>query len=405
MRIIHITSYKNGGAGRAAWRIHEALLKINIDSVFISIDEIKNNLSGQIKNQNAFQHKLAWHLKHHFNIDLGRRRKIINQFNKLRNLNCEIATIPVSDSTLNFKSINAIADADIVHLHWVAQYFDFAFFLQANRKPVVWTLHDMNPFSGLFHYQADRDRNLDTAGKLDWQVNKFKARIIKHCKSTLSVITPSHWLATEARKSKVFTKNNISVIPYPINFNEFKPGNKTLLRKKYGIDINAKVLLGVADSTFNYRKGFDLLIEAVKDIKDVKIILIGWKEDIDSQNERIIYTGRIEDNHLLSEYYSLANAVLIPSREDNLPNVMIEAMASGTPVISFKVGGMLEHVKNFETGILAEEINSIALGNAISLFFQNQDKFYPETLRKYAEQHFNEELIAQKYCEIYQSLA
>lgn len=97
---------------------------------------------------------------------------------------------------------------------------------------------------------------------------------------------------------------------------------------------------------------------------------------------------------------------MIPSREDNLPNVMLESFACGTPVISFKVGGLAEHVNNFDTGLIAEEINAASLHKAIQKFFDNKEKFDSKKIRKYAEGHFNEKLIARKYMEVYgESLA
>ena len=80
---------------------------------------------------------------------------------------------------------------------------------------------------------------------------------------------------------------------------------------------------------------------------------------------------------------------------------MLESFACGTPVISFKVGGLAEHVNNFDTGLIAEEINAASLHKTIQTFFDNKEKFDSKKIRKYAEDHFNEKLIAGKYMEVY----
>ena len=404
MRILHISSYSRGGAARAAFRIHKALCKNSVDSHFLSINDNLNKLHTPISEKGFIAQKIQWRLSHHFAIELDTRRHIEKGLAALPPLDCEIATIPVSAYSLD-EYIRSYKP-DIVHLHWVACNFDYIKFFKDCTTPVVWTLHDMNPFSGLFHYENDGKRNVTVSGKLDHYVQKIKKKSIQGFRKNLSVVTPSSWLAKKANESQVFRNRSIEVIPYPIDLNLFSPADKSELRKKYGFREVEKVLIALADHTQNFRKGFDLLKETICKIPGVLLLLIGGKNDDTESDNNIRYLGRIENDKILSEYYSLADATIIPSREDNLPNVMLESLSCGTPVISFRVGGLAEHVINFETGLIAEEINAASLHKAIQKFFDNKEKFDSKKIRKYAEGHFNEKLIARKYMEVYgESLA
>jgi glycosyltransferase involved in cell wall biosynthesis len=99
--------------------------------------------------------------------------------------------------------------------------------------------------------------------------------------------------------------------------------------------------------------------------------------------------------------YAAADAFVIPSREDNLPNVMIEALACGTPVIGFPIGGVQETIRHEVNGLLADEVSSEALSNAIMDF--NRCAIKPNEIRKFAENYYHPKTQAQKYIEVYKS--
>lgn len=398
MKILHISSAAYGGAYRAAFRIHESLLKNGVDSQFITLDQ-PDVLTPVVRKKNYFVQKIQWRLRHHFNIECDLRRRIYKQLSDLPVLNCEVASIPVADS--QFYNHPLVKNADIIHLHWVSRGFDYIDFFGNIGKPVVWTIHDMNPFMGLFHYEADLARNKSVAGDFDKMILKLKKRILKKFGYPLIAVAPSSWMQQKIRAGRVFKNRKVDLIPNPIDSTRFSPQIKKAVREKLGMLPDAKVLIAVADYTSNYRKGFDLLTKALKTLPDVKVLLIGGTENSSGETENIRYLGRIENDDLLAEYYSAADATVIPSREDNLPNVMLESLACGTPVISFKVGGMPDHIHNFKTGLLAEEMTSESLAATIRLFFENQKTFEREVIRQYAKEHFDETLIAEKYKQVY----
>ena len=177
MKVVHISTSKHGGAGIAAFRIHEALNKFGeIDSYFLQRtdnDDIVNKtyqIKAEIKKENFLSK-----IKRRLNLtnDLEYRNKR-NEINKSRNF--EIATFP--ESSFRIEDHPLIKDADIIHLHWVADFLNYPTFFKRIKKPIVWTLHDMNPFQGLFHYKNDEINNEETFGDFNKKILKEKIKSI-----------------------------------------------------------------------------------------------------------------------------------------------------------------------------------------------------------------------------------
>jgi len=114
--------------------------------------------------------------------------------------------------------------------------------------------------------------------------------------------------------------------------------------------------------------------------------------------------GEITTAAEMAKCYAVADVFVLPSREDNLPNVMLEAFACGTPVIGFPVGGIAEHVKLNHTGVLAEEVSGLSLAKAIQLFYETKGKYQREVIRKYAEDNFSPEKQADSYQKVYDTV-
>lgn len=420
LKVVHISTSSSGGAGRAAYRIHEALLKKGVDSFFFNISPESNKdlkrvflqMKGQdttIKPPNFVErqrNRIKFRITKHFGIEIksekDKIKKVSEEFlNIYPSLVCETASLPFS--AIDILRHPMVKQADIIHLHWVVTLLDYPSFFRNNRQPIVWTLHDMNPFQGLFHYKEDEIRNRELAHDLDEKVNSIKLKSIKKRKAKMRIVTPSSWLLEEAGNSKIFKNIKGCSIAYPIDTFFFRRQNRKELKKLNRIPANNKVFLFVAQNINVYRKGFDLLMDAFKKLNNSEstLIMLGtgdisFVKGIDLRN-----VGNISNNRKLRDYFSFADAFIIPSREDNLPNVMLESFSCGTPVIGFPVGGIKEHVINFKTGLLAENVSSEALAVAIEMFCKNQDKFNSEVIRKYAIEKFNEELIAGQYIKLY----
>lgn len=260
----------------------------------------------------------------------------------------------------------ALQQSDIIHMHWVTGMLDFENIQQiVGDRPVIWTLHDMNPFTGGCHYSEgctgyrDECRNcplLEEGENFAHEAWKAKAEAFAKIK-TLHIVTPSQWLADCAKESSLFGDRDIHVIPNAMPVNHFVPTNKLVARRRLGLPLDARLVVFGADSLANTRKGGDILVESVRILKEqglaegVEGVFFGHanlKIDIPVHN-----MGYVSDPSRLSLIYAAADVFAFPSREDNAPQTVPEALLSGTPVLAFPVGNVPELVTHLETGFIA----------------------------------------------------
>jgi len=334
--------------------------------------------------------------------NLTPKRDIRNKLKKISPfLTGEGATLPFSE--YNILSHPKVKEADIIHLHWVAGILDYATFFKKNTKAVIWTLHDMNPFQGLFHYKEEELRNIKIASELNDTILEIKKSAIQKRKCSLSIVCPSKWILEEAVSSTVFNNVRALKIAYPLNTEIFTTHINDDLKSKLKIKEKSIIFLFVSETVENHRKGFAILIEALKQLSNLNITLlvIGYSNNIDIPGLNIISLGNIADKCILANYYSLADAFIIPSREDNLPNVMLESLACGTPVLGFNVGGMAEIIEDNFNGLKAYEINVEALKKIIENFIISKDKFDRKAIRQFALDNFSNHIIASEYIDLY----
>jgi glycosyltransferase involved in cell wall biosynthesis len=405
MKVLHVTTSSKGGAGIAALRLHDALCKHNIKSAFISTNltiDFNNNIVKDLffayKRLN-FNKKVLHKIKKYFKI--SEKEHLKKQLELLKGkMHCEIATLPFS--TYQLQNHPLYLEADIINLHWIDGIVDCPIFFSKNNKPIVWTFHDMNPFMGLFHYHQDEVRNEEIADTLDLKIKQIKNVAIKKVKNGV-VVTPSNWLLGEAKKNEVFSNFDKFCIPNSVDLDVFRLKDKNKLRDKYDVERKDFVLLFVSDSLTNARKGYDLLLESLILLKNesITLVTIGKGTLPVIKNQKVISLGEIYSHSHMVDCYALADAFVLPSREDNLPNVMLESFACGLPLVAFNIGGISEHVKQNNTGVLAKEVTALALAEAIISMKNNYEKYKPQIIRKYAEDNFNLEKQAQSYLDVY----
>ncbi len=271
---------------------------------------------------------------------------------------------------------------DLVHLHWINCGFVNPFTIRKFRKPVIWTFHDMWPMTGGCHYSdgcfnyenrcgacpalgSNRSRDLST-----W-VWRRKRRAWQDLEIT--VIAPSRWMATCAQRSSLFAVSRIVVIPYCLDTECFRPLDKAMCRDFLGLPQDAFIVLFIAmNADRDLRKGPDLLRDALLRLerysisRPLKAVVVGAEAFEVPSRIPVQAMGLLKDETSLSLVYNAADVCVSASRQDNLPNTLLESMSCGTPCVAFDIGGVSDLVAHQETGFLARPGDSASLAEGIA---------------------------------------
>lgn len=411
MKVLHInTTDIEGGAARAAYRLHRALLAKGIDSQML----VQKKLSDDYTVQTVAKTKVGKFLNF--------LRPYIDSLplQKYKNRSktpFSPAWVPFSKVVDRINEINP----DIVHLHWICGGMIRIEDLLKIKQPIVWTLHDMWPFTGGEHIDEGQGHYLEQCGNskvLNSHKEKdlsrkgwFRKNKVYQKLKNLTIISPSKWMYQEAQKSSLLKNKKHIYLPNPLNINSFKPIDKKIVRKLWNFPDDKKIILfGAMSALSDPNKGFDLLKKALLALSNkeyLKIAIFGSSKPENEENFEIpiYYTGHLHDNQSLISLYNTADVVIVPSRQENLVQTAIEAMACGTPVVAFKTTGQPDIIDHKINGYLAEPFNSEDLKNGIEWILNNKNY---ETLSKNAREkivsHFSEEVLIPKFIELYKEI-
>lgn len=395
MKTAIVSSSDSGGAGIAALRLHKALMAYGVDSSMLCLYKSTDT-------PNVYEYRRGFFSKaiDHLPFVPYKQNKYKKYYTALSS-HYECFSFP--EAIYDISNHPVVRRADVVNLHWVGSVLDYKRFFRKVKKPIVWTLHDMNPFIGIAHYLGDRDANPQFLS-LEEKVRKLKYEAINN-QPDVSVVNLCSWMKTYSEKSEAFANRKHAIIPNSIDTNIFKVYDKDEVRRMLNIPLDKPILLFVSQSVENRRKGFDLLEDALNKLeRDCSLLVVG---DIDEElkaKHNCIFVGTVRDEQRMAMLYAAADAFILPSREDNLPNTMVEALCCGTPVISFSNGGMRDHIQTLKNGVLVEQIDSDALVEGIHLFLDNIQKFDREEISAKAHSVFAPSVQAEKYLELFQSL-
>ncbi len=365
LHVLHLATKDQGGAAIAGIRLHQGLLQLGVDSRFL----FQEKKTATIPSSSYLPQKPK-SLKKQLLNKLGLGRDIVQENkSRLRDISRNYDMFSFACSGVDITQLPEYQQADVINLHWVPRFLDYPSFFRKCTKPVVWTLHDMNPFSGGFHYKRDVEKNQGRIMVLDREIFQAKEEAYRHCRS-LSVVAPSRWMHEESKASKLLGRFANYHIPYGIDTTVFKPYDQSFAREVFNLPIDKKLLLFVSDSLKNERKGFDLLLEALSNMEDDQwwLCAVGNPNVANSHLKQISSLGRISDERLMALLYSACDAFVMPSREDNFPNVLLEATACGTPVIAFPIGGVPDIIEDGKNGLIAEDVSANALQSALKRF-------------------------------------
>lgn len=264
-------------------------------------------------------------------------------------------------------------DPDIIHLHNIHGYYInievlFDYLKEAN-KPVIWTLHDCWAFTGHCAYfdfvGCDKWKNQcgECPQKSGYPSSKFtdnsklnyeKKKALFTSVKNMTIVTPSMWLANLVEKS-FLGKYKVKTIKNGIDLHKFRPTYGGF-RKIHNIE-NKYVVLGVA-AIWDKRKGLEYFIKLSNELNDkYKIVLVGVNENQKRElPDNIIGITRTEDIKSLAEIYTSADLFVNPTLEEVMGLVNVEALACGTPVLTFNTGGSVECIDK-NCGIISEKYN------------------------------------------------
>jgi glycosyltransferase involved in cell wall biosynthesis/ubiquinone/menaquinone biosynthesis C-methylase UbiE len=329
----------------------------------------------------------------------------------------------------DLSALPQVQAADIINLHWTA-YFQSPVTLNrllATGKPVVWTLHDQWPFTGGCHYTAGcvkYRQDCAACPQLVDDVNELPAAILKDRESylrdgNLTIVTPSRWLASCARESRLFERLRVEVIPYSLDADLFHPLPKSEAKAKLGLETDKVTLLFGAQDGTEKRKGFQVLLAAIRhclnnvDFRQwvandrLRILCFGYPPDeLMAANIPTVSLGQLSSDEDIIVAYSAADLFILPSLEDNLPNTLLEAMSCGTPVIASNVGGIPELVVDGVTGYLTLAGSAQHLGETIlsAILDLEQLNTMGQQSRKRIEKDYRLEVQAKRYLDLYTGL-
>ncbi|MFH1645682.1 MAG: glycosyltransferase family 4 protein, partial [Candidatus Omnitrophota bacterium] len=318
-----------------------------------------------------------------------------------------------------------VQEADIIHLHWIATMVNYTeFFRNMENKPAVWTLHDMNPFTGGCHYAVDCTKyeigcnscpQLSSKDPNDLSRRIFKRKEKAYKGRNIHIVTPSKWLAGCAKRSLLFKNFKIDVISHGVSTSVFTKRDKQYSRNLLNLPTNKTLILFGADYKAE-RKGFKYLMEALKllkeriDTSNIALVTFGPKQDIRYFSKNTGFTvyqlGRIDNEALLSALYSSCDMFIIPSLEEAFGQTCLESMACGTPAIGFNTGGIPDMIIPHKTGLLVELKNIKDLTDKIEymLTYPKERQEMGENARKLVEQECTLQIQAKRYLKLYEKM-
>jgi glycosyltransferase involved in cell wall biosynthesis len=409
MRILHINqSDISGGAAIAGYRLHKGLLQKGMDSrLLVGNAETKDAQIALIptfeKPENLIFHltsRLGLNFVHH----LGSFKVLNHQFF----INADI---------LNFHNLHSSP------LFYGSPFSYLAISALTKTKPAVFTLHDMWSFTGHCAYSYDCDRWKIGCGKcpypeaypaiqrdnthLEWTLKNW---VYEH--SHLTIVTPSRWLAEQAQLS-MLSRFPVHHIPNGVETNLYQPLDPEQCKAVLGIPVTKRVLMFGAEILGDLRKGADLLLKVLQGLpqslkSEVLVLTFGKSGDeiTKAAGMEVFNLGYIGGDRMKAIAYSAADLFLFPTRADNLPLVLQESMACGTPMVSFNVGGVPDLVRSGITGYLAkpEDIQDFQDGLLELLEDIDLRTQMGQNCREIALQEYSLDLQIRRYLDLYKQM-
>ncbi len=405
MRIVHFNTNGFGGAFEGSYRLHLALLKAGLDSNYVVLNQKVNGpplkkvflFDGRRRKSTIIQK-----LMYKFGWPISAEQKNWQYKKMARGANYEVFSSPFS--MIDILSDSRVKNSDIIHLHWVAGFIDYPSFFKKVDKPVVWTLRDLNPFSGCFHYETDTSSNPNLS-KLCVDFELVKRKSVAKAGSKVWVVGISQWITEKSKASRVFQHTEHITISNGLDPKIYDKYTKEEARKLLSVPDDRLVISFVSDHLEIDRKGLSLLIKALEIFnkeRDVYLITAGstTNELLSQFKGSYLNFGFLDRNELVA-FYSASDVFILPSIEEAFGNVILESMACGTPVISFPTGGALDIIKHGTNGLITNEKSVDQLLILIRECADGKYEFDSREIKASISTTFSLENLQEKYSHLY----
>jgi glycosyltransferase involved in cell wall biosynthesis len=344
MKVVHLCNHMDGGgAFQGMWNLHRGLIASGVESRILARDQDRQVPFGTNWDPDPWGKEYLRHIS--LRKIWSNRTRISNTHFSLDYLGVDVCTHPW------------VQEADILHLHWVADYLSSHSIarLAELKKPILWTLHDIRPLTGGCHYPAGCKkyttgcnqcpqliRNRPPITLHAWKALREAIRVVD-----VEWIGPSRWICNMAKMARVARPEKIHHIPYGIDRCARPLRPQAEARKLLGLPLDQLLILIASSDLREKRKGADLAKNILAKVRrskkqsiNVSVVVVGQhSESFACQGWQVHSLGKL-DRDRMALVYQASDILLFPSLEDNLPLVLLEAIAHGLLPVASSVGGV-----------------------------------------------------------------
>jgi glycosyltransferase involved in cell wall biosynthesis len=397
----------NGGAARATYRLHQGLRLAGTDAQMLVRARFSRNRSVVAQQ--------TWRTK------LGPAMNVLPLKFYQNNQPGMFSVQWFPDDILG--AVERLAP-DIVALNWVCNGYLRIETIARFKQPLVWILHDLWPLTGGCHDDLGCDRYQDQCGKCpqlasyqDWDLSRWvwQRKAKAWADLDLTIVAPSQWMASRAAQSSLFRQRRIEIIPHGLDTTRYRPIAQTMARDLLNLPQDCYlVLFGALDGPSNHRKGYHLLLPTLQHLAQtvgnpaIELVIFGTSqpEMVEALPFKAHLLDKLNDDVTLALAYSAADLLLVPSMQESFGQTASEALACGTPVVSFNATGLRDIIDHGQNGYLAEpfDVKDLARGIAWVLQDQTHCQKLGQTAREKAVQAFSVELQASRYRSLFDEI-
>lgn len=408
MKVLHITYTSSGGAGIAVLRLHKALLEQGIESKvlvgqtnIVSDDIVKatETMRGRYKVPNIpVLDKIIRALRRKGKC-MTPMEKMEFELAKLDRKYPAYFDLPLSSFELEKHPL--VDWADVINIHWISGYVDFPTFFANVKKPVVWTMHDLNPMYGGFHHVRLREKYYGQYESLEKESYNVKKKALAGF-GNLTLIALSSEMERLMKGHEFYKERQIFKIHNCVEPSASPIVEKAALRNMLEWPVDKKILLFVNKNMNDSEKGLSELLESLDmmDSDNIMLACVGdgyvpcSKKQIDVRHYR-----SVSDAIWLKLLYSAADFLVQPSHQEAFPLTPIEALCCGTPVIITPVSGAKDMI-NEDNGVVTSGYTPVDISEAIKLALGR--RYDSERIRSCAIENYSPQHVAKQYIDVYQ---